>query len=300
MPIAPDSRVTAELARFINECERLEPDDTGSLYPYADKSGYHNTVERNLERWPGEYSTKLADDLRGNRKVCRAFDWISESARTRGDRTVMNRYGRRLRDAYLRRDPRFKGWREVLTQVDAGQPEGFNVGPGGWYTRTPDMSHDYHHHLSKLTAYVADWPTYAGMLSILAGEPLESWLAGKSRYLTQQEDDMAEVPQADWDALDFLARALRDGKPVMEGSTVKGAPVWPVVQLRAITSKLDALLGRPALVVTPELVEELAERIGLVLAERQDNPVSHEHLAAVKQAIVELLRDGIGSEDASQ
>lgn len=295
MPIAPDSRVTAELARFINECERLEPDDTGSLYPYADKSGYHNTVERNLERWPGEYSTKLADDLRGNRKVCRAFDWISESARTRGDRTVMNRYGRRLRDAYLRRDPRFKGWREVLTQVDAGQPEGFNVGPGGWYTRTPDMSHDYHHHLSKLTAYVDDWPTYAGMLSILADEPLVVWLAGKSRYLTQQEDDMAEVPQADWQALDFFTRAMRDGKPAMEGSPVKGAPVWPVVKLQEIAGKLDALLGRPALVITAELVDDLADRLGTVLAARPDNPLGEDDKPAIKSALAELLRQGISA-----
>lgn len=286
MPLSPDPRVTPEMVRFINECERLEPDDTGALFPFADKRGYHNTVERNLQRWPGEYSTKLADDLRGNRKVCRAFDWISESARTRGDRTVMNRYGRRLRDAYLRRDERFKGWREVLTQVDAGRPEGYNVGPGGWYTRTPDDTHDMHHHFSILTAYVSTWRTYAGMLSILADEPLATWQAGKSRYL--QEDDMS------WS----------DVTAILSGTSEAGyveltAPAWvrdkAKYNLAALHAKVDLLIGRPALVVTAELVDDLAERIGLVLTERQDNPVTAEHKAAVKEAVAELLREGIGS-----
>lgn len=185
MPLKPDPRVTPEMVRFIDECERLEPEDTGALFPFADKRGYHNTVERNLQMWPGDYSIRLPEDLRGNRKVCRAFDWISESARLRGDRTVMNRYGRRLRDAYLRRDERLKGWREVLTQVDAGRPEGYNVGPGGWYTRTPDDSHNMHHHFSKLTLYAEHWPSYAGMLSILADEPLSTWQAGNSRYFQE-------------------------------------------------------------------------------------------------------------------
>jgi hypothetical protein len=194
MPLAPDPRVTPEMIRFINECEKLEPGDTGALFPYADKRGYHNTVKRNQQKWPGDYSIRLADDLRGNLTVCRAFDWISESARTRGDRRIMNKYGRRIRDAYSRRDPRYAGWREVLTQVDDGAPEGFNVGPGGgWYTRTPDMSHDYHHHLSKLTAYVDDWPTYAGMLSILADEPLSVWRAGHSRYLQEGRPRMKRL-----------------------------------------------------------------------------------------------------------
>lgn len=109
------------------------------------------------------------------------------------------------------------------------------------------------------------------------------------------EDDMA-VPEADWQALDFFTRAMRDGKTVMEGSPVKGAPVWPVVQLRLIGAKLDELLGRPALVVTEEVVDVLAEQIALVLGERPDNPVTTaEHKAAVKGAVAELLREGIGA-----
>lgn len=188
MPLAPDRHITPEHARFINEVEKLEPVDTGDLYPYVRQAGYHGSRDDQyaLGR-TNDYSIRSADDKAGPSDKTAAFDWISESARLHGDHTVMYRYGRRIRDAFTQRDPRLSGWREWLTYLD-GQLIGFDF--VGWYTRVPDPSHDMHHHMSKIRRYTTHWPSYASMLSILAGEPLGAWRVGQSRY-QQQEEDMA-------------------------------------------------------------------------------------------------------------
>lgn len=51
-----------------------------------------------------------------------------------------------------------------------------------------------------------------------------------------EEDDMATVPQPDWDNLDWLARSLRDGHSPIPGGPVKGAKLWLVEQIRALTA----------------------------------------------------------------
>lgn len=187
MPINPDKHITPEHASFINEVEKLEPVDTGDLYPYVRQAGYHGSRADQLALGrPNDYSIRSADDRAGPDDKTAAFDWISEAARLRNDHTVMYKYGRRIRDAFNRRDPRLHGWREWLTYLD-GALIGFDF--VGWYTRVPDPSHGMHHHLSKLRRYTTDWASYASMLSILAGEPLEVWTAGRSRY---QGEDMSE------------------------------------------------------------------------------------------------------------
>lgn len=199
VPLQPDKHITPEHARFINEVEKLEPDDTGDLYPYVRQAGYHGSrLDQLAVGKPNDYSVRLADDKAGPADKTAGFDWISESARLHNDHTVMYRYGRRIRDAYTRRDERLAGWREWLTYLD-GKLIGFDF--VGWYTRTPDSSHGMHHHLSKLRRYVTHWPSYAAMLSILAGESLAVWRAGQSRYQsatqTQGDTDMGFVVQKD-------------------------------------------------------------------------------------------------------
>jgi hypothetical protein len=191
VPLKPDSRITAEHARFINAVAALDPGDTGALSPYVKQAGYHGTRDDQyaLGR-SNDYSVRTADDKAGPSDKTAAFDWISESARLRGDHTVMYRYAARIRDAYNRRDPRLRGWREWLTYLD-GKLIGFDF--VDWYTRTPGASHDMHHHMSKVRRYTTDWPSYAAMLSILAGEPLTVWQAGISRYQERKDTDMQPV-----------------------------------------------------------------------------------------------------------
>lgn len=232
MPIQPDGHITAEHARFINAVEQLEPVDTGDLYPYVRQPGYHGSRDDQyaLGR-PNDYSIRSADDKAGPSDKTAGFDWVSESARLHDDHTVMYRYGQRIRDAYNRRDPRLAGWREWLTYLD-GQLIGFDF--VGWYTRIPDPSHGMHHHLSKIRRYTTHWPSYASMLSILAAEPLEIWRAGSSRYL--KGDDMANVPQPDWENLDWVTRSVRDGQSPIQGGPVAGAKLWLVEQIRALVA----------------------------------------------------------------
>lgn len=191
MPLKPDKHITEEHCRFINEVAKLEPADTGDLYPYVRQAGYHGSRADNIALGrTNDYSIRSADDKAGPSDKTAGFDWISEAARLRNDHTIMYRYASRIRDAYNRRDPRLRGWREWLTYLD-GKLIGYDF--VGWYTRTPDSSHGMHHHLSKLRRYTTDWPSYAAMLSILVDEPLAAWQAGRSRYqessLTEQDDD---------------------------------------------------------------------------------------------------------------
>lgn len=63
--------------------------------------------------------------------------------------------------------------------------------------------------------------------------------------------------------------------------------------LAALHAKVDSLLGKPALVITPELVDDLADRIGAALAARGDNPLGEADKPAIREAVAELLRAGI-------
>ncbi len=307
-PPNPDpSRITAELWRFVRALQELEPTDTGDLYPYADKPGYHNTRRRLIERGlTNDYSIRSADDKAGPDWACGAFDWISKSAQ-RGDRRIINRYGQRVRAAYQARDPRLHGWREVLTQVDAGVPEGYDL--VGWYTRTPDGTHDWHTHFSKLRRYLAHWPSYAGMLSILAGEPLTVWLTGRSRYSPGgksimwmgkvRSDPSIWVPvgqyrshigaaafvilqAAGWPIVEFASAA--DLAQVM-GPDLATAPAIGA-ELAALRAQVAALETRPAgtLTLTPEDRVELVA--GLVM---QVGPIAQQAAEAAVRAVLGSL-----------
>lgn len=262
MPIEPDARVTPEMARFINACEALEPADTGDLYPYVRQRGYHGSRRDNIALgYPNDYSIRSAADRRGPDDKAAAFDWISESARLHGDHTVMNRYSRRVRSAYNTRDARLAGWREWLTWCD-GALIGFDF--ADWYTRVPDPSHGMHHHGSIQREFVGHWPTYAGMLSILAAEPLTVWQAGGSRYL---EDDVTPEQNDHLVANAWRTYALLQGwtdLPPGAGPTAAGDQFPMVARLNKLCGDVEELKARPAgtLVLTSADKAELIAGFG--------------------------------------
>jgi hypothetical protein len=238
----PDvARITDPMWRFMEALLRLEPGTkNGGIYAY--KAGYHNTRRNLLNHrdangdypWRNDYSIRLPEDRRGpDDKAC-AWDWTFPDAQAGRYATII-KYGDRIEAAFNARDPRLRGHREVLIQADPDTyAEGFDF--VGWYRRTPDSSHLWHGHGSVLRAYVGEqWP-YDNMLSILSGESLAAWRA-------RTEDDMANVNQADWDALIWRFEALIAGRLTVAGGpdSVKGDPVVPNQKLAELGLRLAAL-----------------------------------------------------------
>ena len=147
----------------------LDPHDTVNAGIYGNKPGYHNSRTGLLNAGlTKDYSIQLVDDKAGPSNQGAACDWTFRSAQG-GDFSNIATYGGRVAEAFRRRDIRLKGWREVLIQADLDRPpEGFDF--VGWFTRTPDDTHSFHGHFSILRRYIQHWPTYEGMLDILAGK----------------------------------------------------------------------------------------------------------------------------------
>lgn len=163
--------ISAEMWRFRTYCLWLEPGsqdvDSGI---YANKGGYHN--KRNALP-PSDYSVKLPADKEGPNDKASAFDWTFKTAQS-GNYGRILLYMDRIEAAFNRRDPRLYGFREVLGQADPdSNAEGFDF--VGWFRRTPDDSHLWHIHFSKLRKYINDRRSYDAMLSILSGQSLADW-----------------------------------------------------------------------------------------------------------------------------
>lgn len=184
MPIMPDmtsmalnplpTRIAQATWDFWEALHLMEPSTLlGGIY--ANKAGYHNTRKNLLDQGlTGDYSIKLPDDKLGPADKAAGIDWTFPDAQA-GNYTKIRRYGSRIASAYARRDPRLKGWREVLIQADMDDPpEGFDF--VGWFTRTPDATHKWHGHFSILRRYINDTKVYRAMLSILKGQSLSDWL----------------------------------------------------------------------------------------------------------------------------
>lgn len=159
---------------FWNELNQLEPSsELGGIC--ADKRGYHNTIERLIARgWNRDYSYRLTADRQGSRKVCSALDWTFPEAHS-GNYKRISIYTARLIRAGRNRDPRAFGLREAYGNADN------DTVVEGWdfVYDTPassDKSHLWHIHLSFLRKYATDPKALDGVLSILKGESLASWL----------------------------------------------------------------------------------------------------------------------------
>lgn len=174
------SRITAALWYFAESCLAMQP-GTENGGTFADKPGYHNTRNNLVNQGrTNDYSIRLAADKAGPGDKTAAFDWTFPDAQSGRYGTIV-KYGQRVRAAFHSRDPRTRGWREVLIQADAdSNAEGYDF--TSWSERTPDSSHLWHGHFSVLRQYLNDMTVMNGMLSILWGESLETWRAGRSRY----------------------------------------------------------------------------------------------------------------------
>lgn len=185
--------ISAEMWRFRTYCLWLEPGsqdvDSGI---YANKPGYHN---KRSALPSTDYSVRLPPDKEGPSDKAAAFDWTFRTAQG-GNYARILFYSDRVEAAFNRRDPRLYGFREVLCQADTDlQAEGFDF--YHWTRRTPDDSHLWHMHFSKLRKYINDRRSYDAMLSILSGQSLAAW-EDENSMATLDAEDLRNIATAVW------------------------------------------------------------------------------------------------------
>lgn len=247
----PD-HITAEMWWFVEELERLDPADTVFAGAWGNfKPGYHCDYHTlvSTPAWRNDYSIHLADDKVGGTPLEQygaAVDWTSLSAQA-GNYVKFKKYGARIRAAWVARDPRLKGWREVLCQGD-NDPTADGYDFVYWTQRTPDATHTWHMHFSCLRKYLRNLNVYKAMLSILRGETLAQWQGG---------EDMAKafLFNGYWIAQGGVRNPIQDGDDMAKvnvlypgscfpGADKNGFPTPDLATLGWSEDEVNRLLGR--------------------------------------------------------
>jgi len=139
---------------------------------YANKPGYHNTVNANLKNWPGNYSIELPLDLvKANRDKARAIDLTMTDSE-------MVKWTKRMRNAALDpSDTRLEAVKEFYGTLDNTNVFGLSKDStnGPWERSTADSTHLWHGHVSIFTTFVSNWVMLSPLLSVWGGETLEDW-----------------------------------------------------------------------------------------------------------------------------
>lgn len=182
---------------------------------YANKSGFHNTGQANLNNWPGNYS--IRDDI--NRTgpwwllKASAIDWTFPEAQ-HGDYSRISKYTSRLiASARNPMDPRldlilFEFYGQSDTDLVV---EGYNEYREEFVTS--DSSHLWHIHISFLRSKCGDlWSMWA-LLTVLMGWTVIEWQA------TLPAPIPTPTPSPEWgDELIMILPTLRRG---YTGSSVR-------------------------------------------------------------------------------
>lgn len=141
---------------------------------YANKSGYHNTVNSNKKTWPANYSIQLPWDLTDPANKARAIDL------TMDDEQMMQRTQYMRASAYDPVDDRLECVREFYGTLDTVSVYGSikdSLG-GPWRFASSDTSHLWHEHISFFTEFVGSWAHLAGVASVLSGQSFNDWING--------------------------------------------------------------------------------------------------------------------------
>lgn len=181
------AHITAGMWWFIEEWERMEP-ATVFAGAWGEKPGYHcdayglwwHKDKSGVYSWRGDYSLQLVDDkVLGTplEQFGAAVDITFPDAQG-GNYARIRKYSDRVKAAWAARDPRLRGWREVLCNCSDNDSaaDGFDI--PGHYERTPDDTHKWHIHFSCQRKFLNDLTVWQAMISVLKGETLAQWLAG--------------------------------------------------------------------------------------------------------------------------
>lgn len=269
--VAPSDNYTEESRRFQEALLNGEPGtENGGLF--ADKAGYHNKRE-NLpmpdDEW--DYSIEAASDQRGPDDKSAAHDWsFPEAWGSGGDHRRIGKYMSRIQAAFNNRDPRLRGWREVLGCLDSNPDRLIGFDFDKWTTRQPDPSHWGHLHFSEHREFVQSWDNKIKMLQILGLNEEEDMTPEQERLLKNAETYAWKETVGEANVSGIIGG---DGKPVAPFTNV------PHKQRVDTLTKLDQLLARPAATPPPA---DLAAQIAAALA------VNEEFLDAIAQRTVDL------------
>lgn len=164
--------ITDEMWTLWLTCESFIPGvRLGGIY--ANKSGYHNTVNSNKKSWPGNYSIRLALDLTDPANKARAIDLTMDN-----EQMV-------LRTSYLQAsaldpaDDRLSCVREFYGTLNTTTVYGLikdNEG-GPWRFASSDSSHLWHIHISIFTTFVSIWAQLLAIASVLRGQSYADWIS---------------------------------------------------------------------------------------------------------------------------
>jgi hypothetical protein len=175
MATNPDPiHITSEMWRLWESASQMIPGVKLSGI-YANKSGYHNTVNKNRSTWPSNYSIKLPLDLPGyNYGYARAIDLTMSD-------TEMVKWTTRMKNSALNpADTRLRCMREFYGTLDNRSVYGLikdNL-DGPWRRSSADDTHLWHGHGSVFTKFVADWNMLYPLLSVWSGQPWEDYKVG--------------------------------------------------------------------------------------------------------------------------
>ncbi len=290
------SLITPALWHFAQSCLAMQPGTEFGGIVATNQGGYHNTRNNLINQGrTNDYSIRYGPDKLGPGDKCAAFDWTFPDAQ-RGDYGTIIRYGERVRAAYQSRDPRPYGFREVLIQADwDNDAEGYDFYLGT--TRTPDSSHLWHGHFSVLRQFLNDMNAMNGMLSILAGESLSTWQAGRSRYGgTGVEDDVTPDENRRLFNVDegYLASVvdMEDDAIIVpwsktpesgERATVPNKLSRAIKSIQSDMSVVKAALDAPAEVELPaDFADQVAQRVVAQMGDALSSAIADKLAARLK------------------
>lgn len=178
---------------------------------YANKKGYHNTVNANKANWPGNYSYEdypAQDDVEPRDKA-RGIDLTFQDAHG-GDYTTIIKYTKIMIEAGKRKDPRLYRFgrpilREILGTTDGKVTDQWDYNAGR-KRYTPDDTHMWHIHKSVHTEFCDDPVAMAQILDIMIN-PLGGGQVGGGAELFCAQGDRDD-PASNKYAVSYLQSQL--------------------------------------------------------------------------------------------
>lgn len=188
---------------------------------FADKSGFHNTAQANLKRWPSNYSVRNAADRRGpGLTKARALDWTFPDAQG-GNFARIDKYTSRLvTSAHDPADPRLDLILvEFYGQADSDREvEGYNEREERAVSSDP--SHLWHQHKSFIGEKVGDFWGFWALLTVDMGWDVARWRSTIPGSVTPPPKPVPPKPSG-LPVHKLGSRVLEDKSPDMRGTDIQ-------------------------------------------------------------------------------
>ena len=236
---------------------------------YADKSGFHNTGNANMKKWPGNYSVRDAINSRGPwwKTKASAIDFTFPDAQA-GNYSTIDKYTSRLMaSARNAADPRLdKILFEFYGQDDNDkQVEGYNEYREEFVTSDP--SHLWHLHISFRRESCGDFWAMWALLTVLMGWSVAAWQATLPKPVPIPEPAPIPEPEEDDVAKQFFIKVAGQPATWLSDGIVR-RPVTTYGDMKELSAMLGISLS------SKEVADEsMLDRLGGVLIEPTTPPI---------------------------